>query len=88
MHHDYAAHSTPFQIYNASAGSGKTFLLVQKYLSKLLSGRQDEFFNRMMALTFTNKAVFEMKYRILLQLHKIATTDKALDSDPMGEDIA
>ncbi|MGB1448976.1 MAG: UvrD-helicase domain-containing protein [Flavobacteriaceae bacterium] len=75
----------PFKIYNASAGSGKTFLLVQKYLTRLLSGRYDENFNRMMALTFTNKAVFEMKYRILLQLQAITTSTNALDKDPMGK---
>ncbi len=75
----------PFQIFNASAGSGKTFLLVQKYLTKLLGGRPDEQFNRMMALTFTNKAVFEMKYRILLQLHVFATSREDLSAHPMGQ---
>ncbi len=75
----------PFQIYNASAGSGKTFLLVQKYLLRLLSGRSDEYFNRLLALTFTNKAVFEMKYRILLQLHDFAFSDRQLEDDPMGK---
>ncbi|MEN8813196.1 MAG: UvrD-helicase domain-containing protein, partial [Candidatus Arcticimaribacter sp.] len=75
----------PFQIYNASAGSGKTFLLVQKYLLRLLSGRSDEYFNRLLALTFTNKAVFEMKYRILLQLHDFAFSDRQLKDDPMGK---
>ena len=73
----------PFQIFNASAGSGKTFLLVQKYLAKLLSGRTDEYFNRMLALTFTNKAVFEMKYRILLQLHHLALQHDPDQVDPM-----
>ena len=75
----------PFQIFNASAGSGKTFLLVQQYLTKLLSGRKDEYFNRMLALTFTNKAVFEMKYRILLQLNDLAFKKKSAQDDPMAE---
>ena len=75
----------PFQIFNASAGSGKTFLLVQQYLTKLLSGRTDENFNRMLALTFTNKAVFEMKYRILLQLHDLASQNLSDQVNPMGE---
>ena len=75
----------PFQIFNASAGSGKTFLLVQQYLTKLLSGRTDEYFNRMLALTFTNKAVFEMKYRILLKLHDLAFKNDSAQDDPMGE---
>lgn len=75
----------PFQIFNASAGSGKTFLLVQQYLTKLLSSRTDENFNRMLALTFTNKAVFEMKYRILLQLHDLAAKDVLDQPNPMGK---
>jgi ATP-dependent exoDNAse (exonuclease V) beta subunit len=75
----------PFQIFNASAGSGKTFLLVQQYLTKLLSSRTDENFNRMLALTFTNKAVFEMKYRILLQLHDLASQDPLDQANPMGK---
>ena len=75
----------PFQIFNASAGSGKTFLLVQQYLTKLLSSRTDENFNRLLALTFTNKAVFEMKYRILLQLHDLASKDLFDQPNPMGK---
>ena len=75
----------PFQIFNASAGSGKTFLLVQQYLTKLLSSRTDENFNRMLALTFTNKAVFEMKYRILLQLYDLAAKDVLDQPNPMGK---
>ena len=77
--------AAPFQIFNASAGSGKTFLLVQQYLTKLLSSRTDEKFNRMLALTFTNKAVFEMKYRILLQLQNLASQDPLDQANPMGK---
>lgn len=78
--------SPPFHIYNASAGSGKTFLLVQKYLETLLGGQQDGF-HRMLALTFTNKAVFEMKFRILKQLHAFGSTDNDLSNDPMAINI-
>jgi ATP-dependent exoDNAse (exonuclease V) beta subunit len=78
--------SPSFQIYNASAGSGKTFLLVQKYLETLLGGQQDGF-HRMLALTFTNKAVFEMKFRILKQLHAFASNENDLLNDPMAINI-
>ena len=54
-----------FQIINAAAGSGKTFSLVYRYLKKLLSAETDDVFRSMLALTFTNKAVNEMKVRIL-----------------------
>lgn len=58
----------PFLIYNASAGSGKTFTLVKAYLSKLISSKKPDFFKHILAITFTNKAVGEMKERILENL--------------------
>ena len=61
--------SSPFQIINAAAGSGKTFALVNAYLQKLLSAQNEEGYQKMLALTFTNKAVNEMKYRILNNLY-------------------
>ncbi len=57
-----------FNIYNASAGSGKTFTLVKAYLSKLISSNKPDFFKHILAITFTNKAVGEMKERILENL--------------------
>lgn len=57
-----------YQIYDASAGSGKTFTLVKEYLKLILirEGYQD--FRKILAITFTNKAVNEMKQRILSSL--------------------
>ena len=54
--------TSPFKIYNASAGSGKTHTLTKAYLKIALSatGR----FKKILAITFTNKAVNEMKHRI------------------------
>ena len=54
-----------FSIYNASAGSGKTFTLVKEYLKLLLSSRNNDTFKNILAITFTNKAVGEMKERII-----------------------
>ncbi|MDB2520669.1 UvrD-helicase domain-containing protein [Flavobacteriaceae bacterium] len=64
--------SSPFQIINAAAGSGKTYALVFDYLKKLLSTHHDDGYRRMLALTFTNKAVNEMKFRILDNLYLLA----------------
>lgn len=58
-------HSSPFTIYNASAGSGKTFALVKAYLKKILSHAQPGYYKHLLAITFTNKAVAEMKTRII-----------------------
>ncbi|WP_185869181.1 UvrD-helicase domain-containing protein [Blattabacterium cuenoti] len=53
------------KIYNASAGSGKTFFLVKNYLYVLLKSPYPDEFKRVLALTFTKKASEEMKKRIL-----------------------
>ena len=64
--------SSPFHIINAAAGSGKTYSLVYSYLKKLLSSSYSDSYRKMLALTFTNKAVHEMKFRILNNLYLLA----------------
>ena len=57
-----------FQVYNASAGSGKTFTLVKEYLKVLLNSNDVFRFQKVLAITFTNKAAAEMKARVLSNL--------------------
>ncbi len=66
----------PFLIYNASAGSGKTFTLVKAYLKILFTSNQQHAFKNILALTFTNKAVAEMKERVIDML--IAFSDPSI----------
>lgn len=54
--------------YEASAGSGKTFMLVVRYLSLLFKGASA---NKILALTFTNKAANEMQERVVLTLEEL-----------------
>jgi len=54
--------------YEASAGSGKTFMLVVRYLSLLFKGAQP---SKILALTFTNKAANEMQERIVATLEEL-----------------
>jgi len=61
--------ATSFSIYNASAGSGKTFTLVKAYLNTLLLSNKPDYFKSILAITFTNKAVGEMKNRIMTNLN-------------------
>lgn len=63
---------SPFSIYNASAGSGKTYTLVKEYLRVLLSMNNPLGFRNILAITFTNKAVAEMKARILETLKQFS----------------
>ncbi len=66
-------------IYNASAGSGKTYTLTREYLQWLLSQPSAGLFRSLLAVTFTNKAAGEMKSRILTTLNKLsAGKDKDL----------
>lgn len=60
--------SSSFQVYNASAGSGKTFTLVKEYLKILLKTENIYTFQQILAITFTNKAAAEMKERVLKRL--------------------
>jgi ATP-dependent exoDNAse (exonuclease V) beta subunit len=71
-----------FSIYNASAGSGKTYTLVKEYLKIILTSKKDDAYKSILAITFTNKAVFEMKSRIidsLFDFSKDSPTQKSLD---------
>ena len=61
-----------FSIYDASAGSGKTFTLVKEYLKIILTSPREDAYKSILAITFTNKAVGEMKSRVLDTLSEFA----------------
>lgn len=63
--------TAPFQVYSASAGAGKTYKLVQRYLEKALGGPPGQFLS-ILAITFTKKAAKEMKDRVLGALYSLA----------------
>jgi len=72
-----------FKVYNASAGSGKTFTLVKEYLKIILQNTDVFYFQKILAITFTNKAATEMKERILYNLQCFAKKQKT----PMWQSI-
>ena len=57
-----------FVIYNASAGSGKTFQIATRYLNQILQSTQPFVIHKLLGVTFTNKAAEEMKKRIVENL--------------------
>lgn len=57
-------------IYEASAGSGKTFTLALEYIRLLIDNPEN--YRYILAVTFTNKATDEMKQRILKRLFGLA----------------
>ncbi|MGB3776485.1 MAG: UvrD-helicase domain-containing protein, partial [Leeuwenhoekiella sp.] len=69
-------------IFNASAGSGKTFALACNYLSIVLLSKSPFKYRHMLAITFTNKAVAEMKSRIVENLKHFAYGED-IEKSPM-----
>ena len=71
-----------FSLYDASAGSGKTYTLVKEYLKIILLSKKNDAYKNILAITFTNKAVHEMKSRVvesLSEFTKDVPSEKALE---------
>ncbi|WP_115460650.1 UvrD-helicase domain-containing protein [Winogradskyella aurantiaca] len=78
-------HPSEFKIIAASAGSGKTFAVTKAYLKLILTASNPDAFKHILAITFTNKAVGEMKERIIDTLQAFALDDPSRDQHPMLE---
>lgn len=71
-----------YTVINASAGSGKTYALVQRLLMICLRyPNQQQSIRNILALTFTNKAANEMKERILSWLGNFSANNYAENVD-------
>ena len=72
-----------FTIYRSSAGSGKTYTLALSYVALSLIGDSfghKDYYRKILAITFTNKAAGEMKERVLQYF-------KTLSEESEKEDI-
>ncbi len=77
-----------FLIYDAAAGSGKTFTLVKEYLKRILIASEVSYYKKILAITFTNKAVAEMKSRILENLVAFSEEESIQDPSAMFVQIS
>lgn len=72
-----------FKVYQASAGSGKTYTIVKEYLGLCLYNEKAvNNYSQILAITFTNMAANEMKSKILKHLNDIIGSD--LNQEPKG----
>ena len=76
-----------FSIYDASAGSGKTYTLVKEYLKIILSSSKNDAYRNILAITFTNKAVHEMKSRVVESLTEFAKDNPSEKAQQLMQDI-
>jgi ATP-dependent exoDNAse (exonuclease V) beta subunit len=77
-----------FAIYDASAGSGKTYALVKEYLKIILTAKKNDAYRNILAITFTNKAVHEMKSRIVGSLSEFAKDEPNAKASDLMQDLA
>ncbi|RXM48466.1 exodeoxyribonuclease V subunit beta [Flavobacterium sp. YO12] len=80
--------SPSFSIYDASAGSGKTYTLVKEYLKIILSSPKNDAYRNILAITFTNKAVHEMKSRIVGSLSEFEKEEPSAKAVDLMEDLS
>ncbi len=77
-----------FKVYQASAGSGKTYTIVREYLMLCLESKAaTSKYNQILAITFTNKAANEMKDKITNQLLDIINSDLDKEAQGMEADL-
>ena len=79
---DTSIHFPHFIILKASAGSGKTYALTERFVQFVLSDKiPKNNLRNILAVTFSNNAAKEMKERILLRLKSVCFNDPDLTGE-------
>ena len=77
-----------FKVYQASAGSGKTYTIVKEYLELCLKNEDAVAnFSHILAITFTNMAANDMKAKILQHLSDIINSDAGAAPESMEKSL-
>ena len=66
----------------AAAGSGKTAVLVERIINKIIKEKID--IDRLLVVTFTNAAASEMRERILKSIYKIIDSEEPQDEETVN----
>ena len=79
-----------FNVFQASAGSGKTYTIVKEYLKLCLgSEAQTDNFRHILAITFTNASANDMKAKVIKHLSEIIESEEVkehtMEADLMNE---
>jgi ATP-dependent exoDNAse (exonuclease V) beta subunit len=74
-------------VYNASAGAGKTYQLVQNFLELCLREERPDLYFSILAITFTNKAAKEMKERLISALEGLAHYPPAPENQALAKSL-
>lgn len=76
-----------FKVFQASAGSGKTYTIVKEYLKLCLSDvKSIDNFKHILAITFTNASANDMKKKIVDELNEIIDS-KVVEPKTMEADL-
>ena len=70
-----------FKVFQASAGSGKTYTIIKEYLKLCLkSEKQVKNFQNILAITFTNASANDMKAKIIKDLKAIISSSEVKEN--------
>lgn len=70
-----------FKVFQASAGSGKTYTIIKEYLSLCLRSANNVYnFRNILAITFTNASANDMKDKIIKNLKEIIGSSEVKDN--------
>ena len=75
-----------FEVIRSSAGSGKTYSLVKRFITLSLLSKKNNYYKNILAITFTNAAAYEMKNRVIMAFSNLSEGLKDSYMDVVSEE--